>query len=145
MNPIFLLVFKMGSAPICFPQDEIILLLGREISRLADFEIESKYKDSVIANLQKEVAELSQKLLDSVACRQGDRSAAHKFECLDEGADDKQKEIQSLKQQVGLGTGGSESHRRVTVPGPDGVQAAPAERKCPGSWRGCSVLPGVRG
>uniref|UniRef100_A0A8C9Q1H2 Forkhead associated phosphopeptide binding domain 1 n=1 Tax=Spermophilus dauricus TaxID=99837 RepID=A0A8C9Q1H2_SPEDA len=81
-------------------KDEIILLLGREISRLADFEIESKYKDSVIANLQKEVAELSQKLLDSVACRQGDRSAAHKFECLDEGADDKQKEIQSLKQQI---------------------------------------------
>ncbi|XP_071473470.1 forkhead-associated domain-containing protein 1 [Marmota flaviventris] len=81
-------------------KDEIILLLGREISRLADFEIESKYKDAVIANLQNEVAELSQKLLDSVACRQGDRGAAHKFECLDEGADDKQKEIQSLKQQI---------------------------------------------
>ncbi|XP_058427124.1 forkhead-associated domain-containing protein 1 isoform X8 [Marmota monax] len=81
-------------------KDEIILLLGREISRLADFEIESKYKDAVIANLQNKVAELSQKLLDSVACRQGDRGAAHKFECLDEGADDKQKEIQSLKQQI---------------------------------------------
>ncbi|KAG3282210.1 forkhead associated phosphopeptide binding domain 1 [Ictidomys tridecemlineatus] len=81
-------------------KDEIILLLGREISRLADFEIESKYKDAVIANLQNEVAELSQKLLDSVACRQGDRGAAHKCECLDEGADDKQKEIQSLKQQI---------------------------------------------
>ncbi|XP_076966090.1 forkhead-associated domain-containing protein 1 [Callospermophilus lateralis] len=81
-------------------KDEIILLLGREISRLADFEIESKYKDAVIANLQNEVAELSQKLLDSVASRQGDRGTAHKFECLDEGADDKQKEIQSLKQQI---------------------------------------------
>uniref|UniRef100_A0A8C6A6S8 Forkhead associated phosphopeptide binding domain 1 n=1 Tax=Marmota marmota marmota TaxID=9994 RepID=A0A8C6A6S8_MARMA len=81
-------------------KDEIILLLGREISRLEDFEIESKYKDAVIANLQNKVAELSQKLLDSVACRQGDRGAAHKFECLDEGADDKQKEIQSLKQQI---------------------------------------------
>ncbi|KAM4806825.1 forkhead-associated domain-containing protein 1 [Urocitellus parryii] len=79
-------------------KDEIILLLGREISRLADFEIESKYKDAVIANLQNEVAELSQKLLDSVACRQGDRGAMHK--CLVEGADDKQKEIQSLKQQI---------------------------------------------
>ncbi|XP_047384017.1 forkhead-associated domain-containing protein 1 isoform X1 [Sciurus carolinensis] len=88
--------------PDMVPQDkdEIILMLGREISRLADFEIESKYKDAVIANLQNEVAELSQRLLEITACRQGDRGTAQKAEGLEEGMDDKQKEIQSLKQQI---------------------------------------------
>uniref|UniRef100_A0A8D2BBY9 Forkhead associated phosphopeptide binding domain 1 n=1 Tax=Sciurus vulgaris TaxID=55149 RepID=A0A8D2BBY9_SCIVU len=88
--------------PDMVPQDkdEIILMLGREISRLADFEIESKYKDAVIANLQNEVAELSQRLLEITTCRQGDRGTAQKAEGMEEGMDDKQKEIQSLKQQI---------------------------------------------
>ncbi|KAM8959051.1 forkhead-associated domain-containing protein 1 isoform 4-T4 [Lycaon pictus] len=74
-------------------KDEIILLLGKEISRLSDFELESKYKDAVIANLQNEVASLNQKLSEATTSRQ-------KFQVLDEDIDDKQSEIQSLKNQI---------------------------------------------
>ncbi|XP_072607229.1 forkhead-associated domain-containing protein 1 isoform X2 [Vulpes vulpes] len=74
-------------------KDEIILLLGKEISRLSDFELESKYKDAVIANLQNEVASLNQRLSEATTSRQ-------KFQVLDEDIDDKQSEIQSLKNQI---------------------------------------------
>ncbi|KAK2105983.1 hypothetical protein P7K49_015497 [Saguinus oedipus] len=83
------------------PRDEIILLLGKEISRLSDYEIESKYKDVVIANLQNEVAELSQKLSETSTARQTEREVTQKCQVLDEDVDAKQKEIQSLKSQVG--------------------------------------------
>uniref|UniRef100_A0A452S0R8 Forkhead associated phosphopeptide binding domain 1 n=1 Tax=Ursus americanus TaxID=9643 RepID=A0A452S0R8_URSAM len=75
-------------------KDEIILLLGKEISRLSDFELESKYKDAVIANLQNEVASLSQRLSESTSSRQS------KFQVLDEDIDAKRREIQSLKNQI---------------------------------------------
>ncbi|XP_021571937.1 forkhead-associated domain-containing protein 1-like, partial [Carlito syrichta] len=81
-------------------KDEIILLLGQEVSRLSDFEIESKYKDAVIANLQNEVAELSWKLSESTSSRQTEKKISQKFQVLDEDTDDKQKEIQSLKDQI---------------------------------------------
>nr|XP_055187666.1 forkhead-associated domain-containing protein 1 [Nyctereutes procyonoides] len=74
-------------------KDEIILLLGKEISRLSDFELESKYKDAVIANLQNEVASLNQRLSEATTSRR-------KFQVLDEDIDDKQSEIQSLKNQI---------------------------------------------
>ncbi|XP_035163696.3 forkhead-associated domain-containing protein 1 isoform X6 [Callithrix jacchus] len=81
-------------------KDEIILLLGKEISRLSDYEIESKYKDVIIANLQNEVAELSQKLSETSTARQTEREIAQKCQVLDEDIDAKQKEIQSLKSQI---------------------------------------------
>ncbi|XP_027459762.2 forkhead-associated domain-containing protein 1 isoform X2 [Zalophus californianus] len=75
-------------------KDEIILLLGKEISRLSDFELESKYKDAVIAKLQDEVASLSQRLSESTSSRQS------RFQDLDEDIDAKRREIQSLKNQI---------------------------------------------
>ncbi|XP_040613417.1 forkhead-associated domain-containing protein 1 isoform X3 [Mesocricetus auratus] len=84
-------------------KDEIILLLGREVNRLSDFEIESKYKDAVIMNLRVELAELSQRLSEMVAAaaaaRQTDRSVL-KFQDQDEGDDLRQKEIESMKSQI---------------------------------------------
>uniref|UniRef100_A0A2K6M8U3 Forkhead associated phosphopeptide binding domain 1 n=1 Tax=Rhinopithecus bieti TaxID=61621 RepID=A0A2K6M8U3_RHIBE len=81
-------------------KDEIILLLGKEVSRLSDYEIESKYKDVIIANLQNEVAELSQKLSETTTSRQNEREISQKCQVLDEDIDAKQKEIQSLKSQI---------------------------------------------
>ncbi|XP_058300540.1 forkhead-associated domain-containing protein 1 isoform X5 [Hylobates moloch] len=81
-------------------KDEIILLLGKEVSRLSDYEIESKYKDVVIANLQDEVAELSQKVSETTTSRQNEREISQKCQVLDEDIDAKQKEIQSLKSQI---------------------------------------------
>ncbi|XP_008571079.1 PREDICTED: forkhead-associated domain-containing protein 1 [Galeopterus variegatus] len=81
-------------------KDEIILLLGNEVSRLSDFELESKYKDAVIINLQNEVAGLNQKLSQKTTPRQSDREMSQKFQVPDEDMDAKQKEIQSLKSQI---------------------------------------------
>ncbi|XP_032719364.1 forkhead-associated domain-containing protein 1 [Lontra canadensis] len=75
-------------------KDEIILLLGKEISRLSDFELESKYKDAVIAKLQNEVSSLSQRLSESTSSRQS------RLQDLDEDIDAKHREIQSLKNQI---------------------------------------------
>lgn len=49
----------------------------------------------MIANLQNEVASLNQRLSEATTSRR-------KFQVLDEDIDDKQSEIQSLKNQVGL-------------------------------------------
>uniref|UniRef100_A0A667I9Q2 Forkhead associated phosphopeptide binding domain 1 n=1 Tax=Lynx canadensis TaxID=61383 RepID=A0A667I9Q2_LYNCA len=81
-------------------KDEIILLLGKEISRLSDFELESKYKDVVIANLQNQVANLSQRLSEKTSSRQKERGTSQNFQVLDEDIDAKQREIESLKSQI---------------------------------------------
>uniref|UniRef100_A0A8C9CEX3 Forkhead associated phosphopeptide binding domain 1 n=1 Tax=Phocoena sinus TaxID=42100 RepID=A0A8C9CEX3_PHOSS len=81
-------------------KDEIILLLGKEVSRLSDFELESKYKDTVIASLHNEVANLSQKLLETAASRQKERVIPPKFQVPHEEDDAQQREIQSLKDQI---------------------------------------------
>ncbi|XP_057413653.1 forkhead-associated domain-containing protein 1 isoform X2 [Balaenoptera acutorostrata] len=81
-------------------KDEIILLLGKEVSRLSDFELESKYKDTVIASLQNEVANLSQKLSETAASRQKERVIPPKFQVLHEEDNAQQREIQSLKNQI---------------------------------------------
>ncbi|XP_037002021.2 forkhead-associated domain-containing protein 1 [Artibeus jamaicensis] len=80
-------------------KDEIILLLGKEITRLSDFELESKYKDAVIINLQNELASLSQKLLDATTSR-SEQVTSQKFQSPGQGIDDPQREIQNLKSQV---------------------------------------------
>lgn len=92
------------SLPLVPTQDEIILLLGREVNRLSDFEMESKYKDALIMNLQAEVADLSQRLSETAAvaaARQSNRCDP-KLQGVDEGDDLRQKEIESMKSQVGL-------------------------------------------
>uniref|UniRef100_A0A8C3WJ19 Forkhead associated phosphopeptide binding domain 1 n=1 Tax=Catagonus wagneri TaxID=51154 RepID=A0A8C3WJ19_9CETA len=81
-------------------KDEIILLLGKEVSRLSDFELESKYKDAMIANLQNEVANLSQKLSETATSRQNERVIPPKCQVLDEDGDAKEREIQSLNSQI---------------------------------------------
>ncbi|KAF5913925.1 hypothetical protein HPG69_011956 [Diceros bicornis minor] len=81
-------------------KDEIILLLGREVSRLSDFELESKYKDAVIANLQNEVVDLRQRLSETATSRRNERTVSQKFQVLDEDIDAKQREIESLKSQI---------------------------------------------
>ncbi|KAF4018562.1 hypothetical protein G4228_010294 [Cervus hanglu yarkandensis] len=80
--------------------DEIILLLGKEVSRLSDFELESKYKDAVIVNLQNEVAHLSQKLSETATSRQNERVVPPKLQVLEEDDDAQQREIQNLKSQI---------------------------------------------
>ncbi|XP_054995421.1 forkhead-associated domain-containing protein 1 [Sorex araneus] len=79
-------------------KDEIILLMGKEISRLSDFELESKYKDAVIASMQREMASLNQKLSETACSRQKDQEASQKM--LDEDIEAKKKEIQGLKNQI---------------------------------------------
>ncbi|XP_045154886.1 forkhead-associated domain-containing protein 1 [Echinops telfairi] len=86
-------------------KDEIILLLGKEVSRLSDFEIESRYKDAVIANLQNEVAEMTQKLSSTAwaptaAAPSEPRAGPQKLLAPDEAANTNQKEIESLKGQI---------------------------------------------
>ncbi|CAK6440633.1 unnamed protein product [Pipistrellus nathusii] len=81
-------------------KDEVILMLGREVSRLSNFELESKYKDAVIMNLQNELASLSQSLLTETTFPRGERGAPQKGPVLNEYIDAKQREIQSLKSQV---------------------------------------------
>ncbi|XP_021016092.1 forkhead-associated domain-containing protein 1 [Mus caroli] len=83
-------------------KDEIILLLGREVNRLSDFEMESKYKDALIMNLQAEVADLSQRLSETAAAaaaRQSNRCDP-KLQGADEGDNLRQKEIESMKSQI---------------------------------------------
>lgn len=72
------------------------------MSRLSDFELESKYKDAVIANLQNKVAGLSQKLSETPTSRPRERVTSQKLQVLDGDVDAKQREIQNLKSQVGL-------------------------------------------
>ncbi|XP_058531503.1 forkhead-associated domain-containing protein 1 isoform X2 [Ochotona princeps] len=81
-------------------KDELILLLGKEVNRLSDFEIEAKYKDAMIANLQNEVAVLSQRLSEVAACRPRERHSAHQLQVLDDDLETKNKEIESLKSQI---------------------------------------------
>ena len=76
------------------------MLLGKEVSRLSDFELESKYKDAVIANLQNEVAHLSQKLSETATSRQNKRVVPSKLQVLEEDDDAQQREIENLKSQV---------------------------------------------
>ncbi|XP_072465045.1 forkhead-associated domain-containing protein 1 isoform X2 [Notamacropus eugenii] len=82
-------------------QDDIIQHLGQEVNRLLGFEMESKHKDAVIANLQNEVATMSQRLmLAQTTPHQSDVEMGQKLELLDQDIDDKKSEIQSLKDQI---------------------------------------------
>ncbi|XP_074158669.1 forkhead-associated domain-containing protein 1 [Sminthopsis crassicaudata] len=82
-------------------QDDIIQHLGEEVSRLSNFEMESKHKDAMIANLQNEVATMSQRLMKVQAARtRNDKEMGQKLERLDQDIDDKKSEIESLKEQI---------------------------------------------
>ncbi|KAM8791551.1 forkhead-associated domain-containing protein 1 isoform 5-T7 [Rhynchonycteris naso] len=80
-------------------KDEIILLLGKEVSRLSDFELESKYKDAMIVNLQNELASLSQTLSETTPPWE-DRVTSQTFPTAGEDIGAKEREIQNLKGQV---------------------------------------------
>lgn len=88
--------------------------------------MESKYKDAVIINLQNELAELSQRLSETMPLRQSDRAIPQKFQGLEEGEDPRQKEIESLKNQVGLGTRGRPCAWRL---GTQGVESTAPKHK----------------
>lgn len=70
--------------------------------------MESKYKDALIMNLQAEVADLSQRLSETAAAATAAATARQSNRCdpklqgVDEGDDLRQKEIESMKSQVGL-------------------------------------------
>ncbi|KAM9034676.1 forkhead-associated domain-containing protein 1 [Sarcophilus harrisii] len=82
-------------------QDDIIQHLGEEVNRLSSFEIESKHKDAMIANLQNEVATMTQRLMKVQAARnRNDKEMGQKLERLDQDIDDKKSEIESLKEQI---------------------------------------------
>lgn len=49
------------------------------------------------------MASLSQRLTETTTSRQSEREISQKFQVLDKNIDAKQKEIQNLKSQVGLG------------------------------------------
>ncbi|XP_066231236.1 forkhead-associated domain-containing protein 1 isoform X9 [Saccopteryx leptura] len=80
-------------------KDEIILLLGKEVSRLSDFELESKYKDAMIVTLQSELASLRQTLSETAA-PWNDRGASQTFPTAGEDIGAKEREIQNLKGQI---------------------------------------------
>lgn len=64
------------------------------------------------------MANLSQKLSETSTSRQSERMMSQKFQVLDEDIDSQQREIQSLKSQVGLGdksVGALESQQGVTA------------------------------
>ncbi|XP_031235215.1 forkhead-associated domain-containing protein 1 isoform X2 [Mastomys coucha] len=87
-------------------KDEIILFLGREVNRLSDFEMESKYKEALIMNLQAEVADLNQRLSETTAAATAAATARQSSLCepkiqgLDEDNDLRQKEIENMKSQI---------------------------------------------
>lgn len=66
----------------------------------------------MIVNLQNELANLSQTLLSETTFPRGERATSQKCPDLNEDIEAKQREIQSLKSQVGLG---GKSGRRVTA------------------------------
>lgn len=88
-------------------------------------------------NLRGELADLSQRLSETAAAaaaRQSDRCTP-KFQGLDEGDDPRQKEIESMKSQVGPETSPPEL-RVPTVRGEPGVQMGGAGRGASRtSWR----------
>lgn len=74
----------------------------------------------MIANLQNQVANLSQRLSEKTSSRQKERGTSQNFQVLDEDIDAKQREIESLKSQVGLSdklVEALESGHRATAPG----------------------------
>ncbi|XP_044524617.1 forkhead-associated domain-containing protein 1 [Gracilinanus agilis] len=82
-------------------KDDIIEILEQEVSRLSGLEVESKHKDTMIANLQNEMADMSQKLmLLQKAPSQEEVRKGQELNLLDWDEDDKKVEVPSLEGQI---------------------------------------------
>ncbi|XP_074074479.1 forkhead-associated domain-containing protein 1 isoform X2 [Macrotis lagotis] len=87
-------------------QDDIIQHLEQEVNRLSSFEMESKHKDAVIANLQNEVATMSQKLMLTQTTpkqshvKMGQKCAQLKEDLKKDELEAKEKELKSCKSQI---------------------------------------------
>ncbi|XP_061457663.1 forkhead-associated domain-containing protein 1 isoform X2 [Rhineura floridana] len=79
-------------------RDEVILKLGNEISRLSGFESECNHKDTVIANLQNEIAAMTEKMM--AALTRKDSEFHQKLVVLDQDVGAKTEEIKALKEEV---------------------------------------------
>lgn len=69
-----------------------------EIGRLSSYESESKHKDSVIANLQAEIADMMENMIAALA--QKDAEFNQKLLILEQDIKAKTDEIHTLKEQV---------------------------------------------
>lgn len=97
-------VSRIASSAVCnspnliCPQDEAILKLENEISRLVGLESESKHKDTVIANLQDEIAVMTKKMAQEAA--RNDVEFTQKLLSFEQDIGAKTEEIKALKEQV---------------------------------------------
>ncbi|XP_059572313.1 forkhead-associated domain-containing protein 1 isoform X4 [Alligator mississippiensis] len=78
-------------------KDEAILKLENEISRLVGLESESKHKDTVIANLQDEIAVMTKKMAQEAA--RNDVEFTQKLLSFEQDIGAKTEEIKALKEQ----------------------------------------------
>ncbi|XP_073173243.1 forkhead-associated domain-containing protein 1 isoform X2 [Lepidochelys kempii] len=78
-------------------KDEIILKMKDEISRLLGFESESKHKDTVIANLQDEIAVMTKKMAQAA---RNDVESTQKLLTFERDIEAKTGEIKALKEQI---------------------------------------------
>ncbi|XP_019367430.1 PREDICTED: forkhead-associated domain-containing protein 1 isoform X4 [Gavialis gangeticus] len=79
-------------------KDEAILKLENEISRLVGLESESKHKDTVIANLQDEIAVMTKKMAQEAA--RNDAEFTQKLLSFEQDIRAKTEEIKALKEQL---------------------------------------------
>uniref|UniRef100_A0A8C3IGB0 Forkhead associated phosphopeptide binding domain 1 n=1 Tax=Chrysemys picta bellii TaxID=8478 RepID=A0A8C3IGB0_CHRPI len=78
-------------------KDEIILKMKDEISHLLGFESESKHKDTVIANLQDEIAVMTKKMAQAA---RNDVEFTQKLLTFERDIEAKTEEIKALKEQI---------------------------------------------
>ncbi|XP_039364651.1 forkhead-associated domain-containing protein 1 isoform X4 [Mauremys reevesii] len=78
-------------------KDEIILKMKDEISHLLGFESESKHKDTVIANLQDEIAVMTKKMAQAA---RNDVEFTQKLLTFEQDIEAKMEEIKALKEQI---------------------------------------------
>lgn len=79
-------------------QEETILRLGDEINRLSAFESECGRKDTLIAELQREISAMNEKVVATLAKK--DTEFHQKLASLGKDAEAKAEEIRRLKEQV---------------------------------------------
>ncbi|XP_067167041.1 forkhead-associated domain-containing protein 1 [Apteryx mantelli] len=79
-------------------KDEKLLRLEKEISRLSGFETEMKHKDTVIANLQEEIATMAKTMAQAAA--RSNVELTQKLLTFDQEMGAKTEEIKALKEQI---------------------------------------------
>ncbi|XP_067423586.1 forkhead-associated domain-containing protein 1 isoform X2 [Emydura macquarii macquarii] len=79
-------------------KDDIILKMEDKINHLLGFESESKYKDTVIANLQDEIAVMTKKMAQAAA--RNDIEFTQKLQTFERDIEAKTEEIKALKEKI---------------------------------------------